>query len=266
MESCLWRSSTPALREAPDSRPRARRWWNQADPGSRDPSLRGQGGAGPPRFRGEGQENPDFKAENDLRSHLGAPGPRPRHRTARLSSAQERARDPAPGARGPSPASSRGARPSRACGRRAGGAPEKPAGRYPCPSAGAIARSPSSPAPRTRPRPASARARAPGASDWRSAGPACRRRLRPAWPWMPAARAPPSQPLPPRRSRLLPPPRLPLRLRFGRPSPAALRLRSGAPHDPRPCLAARRLLIHAPRCGRCPRRPETRWPEPGRHR
>lgn len=42
----------------------------------------------------------------------------------------------------------------------------------PGPSAGAIARRPSSRAPGTRPRPASARSPAPGASDWRSAGPA----------------------------------------------------------------------------------------------
>lgn len=34
----------------------------------------------------------------------------------------------------------------------------------------------------------------------------------------------------------------------------------------RPCLAARRLQVHAPRFFRCPRYSEARWPEPGRHR
>lgn len=149
--------------------------------------------------------------------------------------------------------------PPGACRPRAGGASEEPAWRAPPAPAQARARTASRAG---RPRPASTRAPAPGTSDWPSAGPAgvgggcgqagpsCLRRGR-----LPRSRCHRRAPA----SCLLPGSRCGCGS-DGR-APAARHLRSGAPTDPRPCLAARSSLIHAPRCcGRCPRRPEARWP------
>lgn len=208
-----------------------------------------------------GQEKPYFKAGNDLKSRLGALGPPPRQRTVPPGRAQEGARLPQPR---PRLLPRRLALP-RVCRQCAGGAPEEPAGRQPLPRRRRHRTPPLSLVPGRHPRPASARAPTRGASDWPAAGPGCQRRLWPGWPGVPAAQATPSQPLP-LRSRLQAAPGLPLRLQFWQRSPAALQLRAGAPTHPHPCLSAGSLLIRALRCGRCPRRSEARWPEPGHHR
>lgn len=239
--------------------------WNG---GSDDLSLLGLGRAGgggawvPSSW---GQEKPYFEAGTDLRSRMGAPRPPAGQRTAPRGSAQEGARISGPSWRSPSPASSRGAPPSPRV-RPAPGSSRRTRGQAtPAPAQAPSHAAPLSPAPRLRPRPASARAPTQGASDWPAAGPGCQRRLRPGWPWVPAAQATPRQPLPP-RSRLQAAPGLPLRLQFWRRSPAALQLGAGAPTHLHPCLSAGSLLTHALRCGRCPRHPEARWPEPGPHR